>query len=233
LQLLAVDGTFNIRASGSERDGKIWLVRSASLDAISTSGQQKLTELGIGVVIDLRDDAERTKTAHHEWPVVHLPIYQSIDGPPIVGSLDSVYRFILDERGDQVAAAVIAIARSEVPVLVHCTAGKDRTGLVVALAQIAAGQSREEAIDDYVLSGSDVGLHRREIVESTLATMGLTAAGYIDSMSLHLDSPASALNRVLDYLDEGFGGVQGYLSGHGTTAQDFEGLKRHIGGGIS
>lgn len=232
MQSVAVDGTFNVRASGVGPDGKIWLIRSATLDEISTHGAQKLIELGIGVVIDLRDDAERATAAPHELPVVHLPIYQSTDGPPHVGSLDSVYRFILDARGDQLAAAVIAIARSELPVLVHCTAGKDRTGLVVALALIAAGRTREEAVDDYAVSGTDVALHRRQIVESALVTLRLTAAEYSDALSLHLDSPASALNHALAYLDEGLGGVQGYLSRHGATVDDFELLQRRIGGGI-
>ncbi|MDH6236330.1 tyrosine-protein phosphatase [Cryobacterium sp. CG_9.6] len=229
---LAIEGTFNVRASEAGADGTVWLFRSATLDGLSARGERDLLELGVGIVIDFRDDVERTHTSAHHLPVEHVPIYGSIDGPPRVGSLHSVYRLILSTRGDRVTQAVIAIARSEHPVLVHCTAGKDRTGLVVALALLAAGRSRAEAVTDYSQSGAQVSPHRRSIVESQLALLGLTDAEYADARELHLDSPASALEHALDYLDEDFGGVQSYLTQHGATDSDFALLQHRLGGGL-
>lgn len=232
LAALVVDGTFNVRPSGGGADGTVWLFRSATLDGLSSRGEAHLRDLGIGGIIDLRDDGERLGTSLHGLPVKRCSIYASIDAPPRIGSLNSVYRLILDSCGDRATAAVIAIARSERPVLVHCTAGKDRTGLVVALALIASGRTREEAVTDYALSGTDVAHYRRDIVEEQLATLGLTDAEYDDALELHLASPASALNDALDYLDERFGGVQNYLFQHGATAADVALLRRRLGGGI-
>jgi len=52
-----------------------------------------------------------------------------------------------------VVAALRSIAYSEGAVLVHCAAGKDRTGVVVALALVVAGVSAQAVVDDYAASG--------------------------------------------------------------------------------
>ncbi|MFP3381581.1 tyrosine-protein phosphatase, partial [Bacillus sp. SIMBA_069] len=60
-------------------------------------------------------------------------------------------------HGTQLATAVRLIADSgEDPVLVHCTAGKDRTGLVVALALLAAGVDREDVVADYAQTADNL-----------------------------------------------------------------------------
>jgi protein-tyrosine phosphatase len=69
-----------------------------------------------------------------------------------------VYSWWLRDLGAAVAAAMKAIADSEsAPILVHCHAGKDRTGVVVALALRLAGVGLDAIADDYALSGVQLG----------------------------------------------------------------------------
>jgi protein-tyrosine phosphatase len=73
-------------------------------------------------------------------------------------SLDGLYRFVIDERGSYVAAAVRHLcAPGALPALVHCSAGKDRTGLIVALVLAAAGVPDDVIAADYALSADALG----------------------------------------------------------------------------
>ena len=75
--------------------------------------------------------------------------------PPI--RMTGHYLGYLEDRPDQVVAAVRTIASSEGPVLVHCAAGKDRTGVVVALALSAVGVRPEAIVADYAATGERTG----------------------------------------------------------------------------
>src|SRR6202044_1575196 len=63
------------------------------------------------------------------------------------------YLGYLEDRPDQIVAALRSIAHSEGAALVHCAAGKDRTGVVVALALTVAGVCPEDVVEDYAASG--------------------------------------------------------------------------------
>lgn len=225
---IAIAGTFNSRSVGWSATPS--LIRAANLDAITDVGVAALTELGVALVVDLRDDQERG-SIRHTIPVRHVPIYRSPDGPPLTGTLESVYESMVYTRGRELTTAVAAIADSSGPVLVHCASGKDRTGLVIALALLAAGISDDEVIADYTLSAAIVRPNRRESVEVALRALRLTNEVHAAALRLHLDSPAVALRQTLDDLEE-FGGVTPYLRGHGLTVDQFETLRERIGGAI-
>ena len=94
--------------------------------------------------------------------------------------------------------------------LVHCAAGKDRTGVVVALALAAVGVQREAIVADYVLTGERIG----EIMARLRASETYRAdlEPYTDeSRKPH----AEILERVLEVLDEEHGGPLGWLAAHG------------------
>lgn len=226
MRQITLNGVFNARSVGAA--GSDWLYRSASLDTLDQTGHEQLQDLGIGLVIDLREEIERADP-QHGLPVIHVPIYQAPDGPPQTGSIDTIYRHLLDDRGGQLAAAVAAIARSDSRVLVHCTAGKDRTGLVIALALDAVGFSSEAIIDDYARSGQDVLRHRGETTATALAALELSEQDYRDSLELHLESPASALRGALDHLAAHYGGARAYLLQHGLSRDELRMLDARLG----
>lgn len=222
----SVDGTFNTRSFGGAAP---WLVRSGSLDHLDESGLAALRELGVTRVIDLREPSERRATgevaaAHPHpaaaLPTVSVPLYRLPDGPPTHGSLEAVYEMLVTERSGALAEAVgavaDAVAADDGAVLVHCTAGKDRTGLVVALVLLAAGASESDVIDDYAASERDVAEHRARDVEIILAALGLDPADEAEARRLHLTSPADALRHALRIVDA-HGGPHAYLLHNGVT----------------
>ena len=162
---LAIDGLINLRdlgglstASGATtRAGR--LLRSESPHTLSESGLRAALDLGIGTVVDLRTASEREQRPS---PLVeagvhtsHAPIFtDDEDYPDHLSTAAEVYCWWLRERRTGVAAAMSAVADAPAaPVLVHCHAGKDRTGVVVGLVLRLAGVSIGAIADDYAVSG--------------------------------------------------------------------------------
>ncbi len=209
---ISLDGSYNARGIGHRR--RPWLVRSAGLDALTSGGERSLRDVGVDLVIDLREESEQAGRTH-TIPVRSVPLYGA--APPSSGTLESVYAGLVRDRGSRLTAAVIAIAEHPGTAVVHCTAGKDRTGLVVALARLAAGDARAEVVADYAVSGGTVRPQREAIAAAQLSGVTLSAAARAASERLHLDSPAEALESALDIVDE-LGGVAQYLRTHGATS---------------
>ncbi|SMH48646.1 Protein tyrosine/serine phosphatase [Rathayibacter oskolensis] len=216
---IEIEGVLNARVFGDETP---WLLRTAALDAITPAGIATLRGLGVTSVVDLREDVERPDGLG-PIAVRSIPLYGTPEGPPRHGSLDEVYARLLRERGASVAEAVAAIADADGAVLVHCSAGKDRTGIVVALALLAAGATVDDVIADYALSGALIEHARRPLVEALLAELALDADAAAATRSLHLESPASALRSALAILDE-WGGPHAYLLRHGVTVEQLTAL---------
>jgi len=218
-----IAGSYNARWSGGREGG---LARSAALDEVGPAGADQLAALGIQLVIDLREPGERG-TPRHGRTVAAVPLYRLPDGPPQTGDLESVYDFLLRERGAALTEAVAAIADAPGPALVHCTAGKDRTGLVVALALAAAGHSDAEIVADYARSGAVVRPHRTRHAETALHGLNLTADAHARSLRLHLDSPPEAMRHALATLTA-LGGPVTYLRRHGLTTDQLAALRENL-----
>jgi protein tyrosine phosphatase (PTP) superfamily phosphohydrolase (DUF442 family) len=162
---LAIDGLINLRdlgglpaASGATTlPGR--LLRSESPHTLSAGGLQELLDLGIGAVIDLRTVSERehrpSPLAEAGVHVAHAPIFSDDDDyPDHLATAAEMYCWWLRERRTGVAAAMTSIADAKcAPVLVHCHAGKDRTGVIIALVLRLAGVSVDAIADDYAISG--------------------------------------------------------------------------------
>lgn len=222
---LEIDGSYNARYCPTL--GSPWLIRSAHLDAMTPAGEQTLRRLGLSTVIDLRD---RSETAHrrHTLPTVDVPIYAPETGAPATGTLEQVYASLIADRGTALTAAVREIASARGPVLVHCAAGKDRTGLVIALVLEIIGLDRAEVIADYAASASAVGPARTALTEALLAGLGLDDAGYAAARRLHLDSPAEAIEFALAAIDAR-GGAAEYVRGHGLEESAITALRERHG----
>jgi protein-tyrosine phosphatase len=140
---LSIAGTFNARWAGpalahdDDEPREPWLVRSAAIDALTDEGLAELDRLGIVLVVDLRHDSERPGRTHG-LPLAHVALG------------DEPFDALLRTRGRELATAVSMIATAAGPVLVHCTTGVERTGLVVALALLASGHREDDVVADYV-----------------------------------------------------------------------------------
>ncbi|MFT8638151.1 MAG: tyrosine-protein phosphatase [Pseudoclavibacter sp.] len=222
---LHLPGTFNARLSGIDAAGAPWLVRSATLDGVQPEAIDELSRLGVTTVVDLRDTPERPAAAPPGLNVISAPLYRLLGGAPASGDIDGIYRLLVERRARELAAAVAAVARAEGAVLVHCTLGKDRTGLVVALARLAAGDDRAAAVADYEISGSRVPAAERERVQHEVAALHLPAGLAAQTLLMRLESPAWALEHALDGIERAYGSAVAYLLAHGLTATEAESLQ--------
>jgi protein tyrosine/serine phosphatase len=134
-------------------------LRSESPHTLSEPGLRALLDAGVGAVVDLRTVSERERRpsplAEAGVHTVHAPIFTDEDAyPDHLTTADEVYCWWLRERRTGVSAAMRAVADApSAPVLVHCHAGKDRTGVVIALVLRLAGVGIDAIADDYAQSG--------------------------------------------------------------------------------
>ncbi|WP_181064495.1 tyrosine-protein phosphatase [Pseudoclavibacter sp. AY1F1] len=216
MRAIEIDGLFNARAADATTP---WIVRAGSPDALTVGGETALRDLGVSLILDLRERAE-SGIRDHGIPVRQVPLYGS--EPPVAGRLEDIYETLLRVRGGALAEAVAVLANAEHGVLVHCTAGKDRTGLVVALAQLVGGASESEVVADYARSGAEVRAVREPFALAVAAAYPSEQRDEI--LRLHLDSPPAAIEYALDVLRE-LGGAEAYLRGHGLTDEQVGALR--------
>jgi protein-tyrosine phosphatase len=136
-----------------------------------------------------------------------------------------VYLGYLDDRADSILAALRLIAGSDGATVVHCAAGKDRTGVVIAMALAEVGVEPSAIIDDYARSADRVGA-----VIARLAARR-TYASDLNEGDVDIDKHkprAATMERLLAAIDEVHGGVSAWLRSHGWTEEDAAALRRKL-----
>jgi protein-tyrosine phosphatase len=131
----------------------------------------------------------------------------------------------LEDRPDQVVAALRSIAQSPGAALVHCAAGKDRTGVVVALALTAAGVQRDEVIADYAATGE-----RMAAVLDRLRSSPTYASDTNSRPDSEHMPRAETMAWLLDEIDASYGGVLAWLDQHGFGPDDVAALRGKLVG---
>jgi len=133
------------------------------------------------------------------------------------------YMRYLNGRPDSIVAAIRTIARADGAVLVHCAAGKDRTGVIVALALDAVGVDRELIVADYMATAERIHPLMDRLMSSPTYSAQLAGHDPADHAP-----PAGTLERVFELIDEHFGGTVAWLSEHGFTAADLALLRARL-----
>lgn len=184
---------------------------------------------GIKTVVDLREPSEQRQ--YPDYLPVHIthvsvPLYDA--EIPRLTSLETVYKQLLQQRSANIAAACNAIITGAARgVLFHCTAGKDRTGLIAALLLRAAGCPESIIAADYEQSARSLpqSFHRQALAEIALYAAPESAA-YKAAAQLHTESPASVLLRTLRRLEMQEGSVSAYLARAGVAAENLSELPK-------
>jgi protein-tyrosine phosphatase len=233
-------GGLPLRGGGRTRSGV--LLRSAALRAVTPGDVTRLVDdFGLRLVLDLRSPREIERdgpsaVARAGVETVELTfIGASREILPEAGdTTDPVLRNYLGYLSDHpanVAEGVRRLAAEDAgPTLVHCAAGKDRTGVLVAMVLDAVGVEREAVIEDYVLSATQVEAIFRRRAE-------VLGEPVPDDVDVHKPR-AEVMVAVLDHLDEGYarepgaggpdGGAAGWLRANGLTDADLERLRAHL-----
>jgi protein-tyrosine phosphatase len=190
------------------------LFRSDALHGLDSAGVAAVTDLRLRTVIDLRTQLE---LEHAPSPVsgraTHISMLTGdFQGVPL--ELGALYRYFVDECGGQIAAAIGELCDDDaLPALVHCSAGKDRTGVVIALILAVLGVPDEVIAADYALSALYLDPDRTPAIGQLSASTGL---GEELTRAL-LSSPPELVLGILERVRAVAGTIDGYLRAHGLT----------------
>lgn len=232
---IIVPGLFNLRELGGypATAGDLpWhrLYRSDALHQLDAGGIAVLSELGLRTIVDLRTpiEAEMAPSPLDQLDVRHTHV--SILGGDLEGlplQLDAVYAHVVHKCGDAIADAIRPLCAAEAfPALVHCSAGKDRTGIVVAMVLAVLGVPDEFIVADYALSASYLDPRQTAAIGQLRANTGLG-----DNLTEELiRSPPQLIMDVLASARTTHGSVDGYLLAHGLREADLAALRAGLAG---
>ena len=228
------------------------LYRSDRLSTLTPDDLDELGSRGIRTVVDFRAGPEIERDRSRLWPGVtshiSLPVGDTVDGDISMveqiyegrlrsvseGDMAELYLKMIGTYGERFAQLVaIAADVDHLPMLFHCTAGKDRSGIASALLLEALGVDRETVLDDYCLSNELRSHQRIEELTPEFTKIGIA----IDDVRAILSAPRGVMAAVLEELDNRFGrqpddsranGVEGYLLGHGLDPAALDMLRANL-----
>jgi len=244
-RVVRIDGLHNIRdlggypaAGGTTRWGLVY--RADGLQRVTEVGLDGLRDRGIGTIIDLRTEAEldergRFPVDQHEVAFHHLPVLDQTWHATDVPDFDNPHDFLLwayadmlRVGSDKLAAGLQVIARADSPLIFHCAAGKDRTGLLAAFllavlevpdAFIAADYGKTEEGMQLMLAAWRAAAEQQ----------GEAAIQRLDTAPVHyFDSPPAVMTELLGRLRSEHGSLVDFVRSIGVSSDDIAALRRRL-----
>jgi protein-tyrosine phosphatase len=244
---IAIEGVVNFRDIGGMhtpdgrqvRMGKIY--RSASLSYITPQGKTAFLALQPCMICDLRSAEEVLNDPDPSFVGVrHEMINMATEGDKakrlwlllfnpqkLDGLLPQLYTSVILEENAPAIQRVIRLLLDEAnyPMIIHCTAGKDRTGVVIALILALIGVPQATIIADYTQSNRFYH-HYERIAHQLLRRLAFLRLNSANLFPI-LAADANTLRAVFAYLDDHYGGVMGYAQSRlGLGIADIERLRR-------
>lgn len=235
---LGFSATYNFRDVGGYvgLDGRKvrWrrLFRSDALHRLGPADADAFAALGVRTVIDLRRPLEIEKYGrvadrygidyrnlvlkHVDWEEVEHPD----DADHERWLADRYLNFAEDGREGLLGALQVIADPGKAPVIVHCMAGKDRTGTVCALTLALLGVSDQDIADDYALTTTAMEPLTRYLLEKHPEA--------IRGNEHMFDSPPGAMCLFLDDLRELHGSVEGFVREIGLTDAEIASMRSHL-----
>jgi protein-tyrosine phosphatase len=219
------------------------LVRSDNVASLTPAGRQAMIDYGVTTVIDLRaaselkgapgppfSDFQSTSPVPARTEVDgNLPVYINLpfvddetaatlnDAP----SMPERYKTMIDLRQAAIGAIFTAIAEAGGPVLFHCFAGKDRTGLVAAMLLSLAGVEPEAIGADYAETDAQLATRYGEWLAKATPQRA-------EEMRDELRCPPEWILSTLEHMERTWGGVDSYLKAAGVTSDDIDRLSSKL-----
>jgi protein-tyrosine phosphatase len=233
---LTIDGCYNVRDvggyTGSNGRTTRWgrLYRADGPNYLSAAGRAQIAGLGLATVIDLRDASE-----HGEHPfvpgAVSLPMFDAPAGdwsPEVLRTPEDLAERYYDMATVGAAAIRQAFelfaARLDRPALVHCAAGKDRTGIVLALVLSVCGVSEGVIAQDYHLSHALADDRRNWLMQ----TDPEAAQRYGEFAPIVLTAFPETMTAFLALLHRHHGSVTGFLDDVGVPSPIRSDVSSHL-----
>jgi protein-tyrosine phosphatase len=231
---LPLTGTYNVRdlggylATGDRVTRWRTLLRADALHRLDSQAHAVLGAIGVRTVVDLRSDEEVQRAPDHlgglSLRLIHRPLYASRTPIATVPrrTLAETYLSLIDERPHALVGAVRELAAPDaLPAIVHCTAGKDRTGMVVALVLSAIGVDHDVIVADFEVTRRFLdGAFREELAQAS-AERGISADRIEDMLSMEPALIVGFLRRVY----ETFGDAATFLTHYGMTDEELERIR--------
>ena len=243
---IPLEGAHNLRDVGGYAglDGAILntgiVFRSDNLNTLTDADLDVFNSLGIRSVFDFRGDREVELQPSRFWQAVDNPVrvpiaddavqektfIERVEARELTQVTDTEvgesYISILEEKGHQFVPVLQAVASaSHQPLLFHCTAGKDRTGLAAALIHGICGVSRDDIVHDFDLSNTFRLPARLAVLKERFEPMGIDVEPLIPA----LGAPPKAMHMALDHLEEKHGSINGFVTtGLGVSASTIDNI---------
>jgi protein-tyrosine phosphatase len=230
---LTLNGAHNARdlgglATPTGRTRSRLLFRSDSLDRLTDDDVRLLTsELGLKTIIDLRSPREHPTTEPAWWTEsaidrFSIPLLEdasldlAVSGRPLrIPNLEELYRSMLAGAGRSFAQILSLLATTDrTPALLHCAAGKDRTGVAIAVLLAAVSVERDAIVADYAATNE-----RMDRVIGALQTTGYQLPAADAAVRELLTAPGPVMVGILDHLHDWPGGATGYLLANGASEE--------------
>lgn len=240
---IELQGAANVRdlgglpaAPGQTATGMV--LRADALDALTPGDVDRLVQhWSLRHVVDLRSDGERAERGRgllNEQPIRYSEL-QIIDeaqlelrrteretrlaeGEAVPQLLAEGYAQLIDWGSPAFVSAFRAVTEPNGgPALIHCSAGKDRTGILAALLLGAAGVDHDAIVADYALT-----TERMDRVVARLASAERFAYLAENVQSFVFAAHAETMQWFLQHLDDNWGGSAGWLTAHGITADEVD-----------
>lgn len=224
-------------SAGELRVGTGKVYRSDGLAQLTDRSRVDIRALGIRTVVDLRDVGERSKLPDAleglEVEHIELPIFDDHFFPAkqlsreemakvaeATGmdlsdrSLSKIYDLMIGHFGPRLAKAVDVVAqRCEGGVVFHCSAGKDRTGVVAAFILTLLGVGRHEILEEYAITSQHLSGGFLENIIRNFSDAGISG----NLAETATAAPPELMAKILDSIDAQYAksGVESYLLEHG------------------
>jgi protein-tyrosine phosphatase len=224
------------------------LLRSDNLQDLSPADVATLVDgIGLTTVVDLRSNAEAESEGPSPLDAVPSVTHLHLSVLPEVGRRTDVvaealllrrekdrtrypddamcghYLGYLEDRPDAVSGAVRAIADAPGAVIVHCAAGKDRTGVVIALALTAVGVPADVVVADYAATDEKLEAILRRLVGSRTYESDLKGS----AIDRHRPRPET-MKSFLSQVEARYGGVVQWLADQGLGTGDLQRLRAKL-----
>ena len=226
LRRIPLERGFNLRPLGgyAAMDGKSTkygvFYRCGWLSGLTDGDKSKIKALDIRTVIDLRGASEVSHMpssfeGDKDIEIVHIDLLADLDPTAVYGVntaaadfLPKLYEKIILDCGGKVRLFIETAAQrvSEGAVLFHCSAGKDRTGIMAMLLLGIAGVDKLDIIADYQVSAT-YSSHMFSLAQAVM------------------ESPASHMEGIIALIDERFGGIVPYVKQLGVSEEQLDAIR--------